>query len=85
MKLVAMEQHSHEWVNHCGLIRCMIAFRVPPDSACYYATMRIEGGRGLGWVKRVVGVVHGLGLARQLSGVGDAKFKVHVEQGSIKV
>jgi hypothetical protein len=40
---------------------------------------------GLGWLKRVVGVVHGLGLARQLSGVGDAKFKVHVKQGSIKV
>jgi hypothetical protein len=39
----------------------------------------------LGWLKRVVGVVHGLGLARQLSGVGDAKFKVHVKQGSIKV
>jgi hypothetical protein len=35
MKLVAREQHSPEWVNHCGLIRCMIAFRVPPDSACY--------------------------------------------------
>lgn len=62
MKLVALEQHSPEWVNHCGLIRCMIAFGVPPDSACYYATMRMEGGRGLGWLKRVVGCCTRLGF-----------------------
>lgn len=85
MKLVALEERSPEWVNHCGLIRCMIACEVPPDSACYYATMHAEGGCGLGWSRRVMGVVHGLGRARQLSGVGDAKFKVPVEQGSIKV
>lgn len=67
--------HSPEWVSHCGLIRCMVMCDVPAVSACYYTTMNAKAVN-YGTVEARGGCCARLGLARQLSGVGDAKFKV---------
>ena len=29
------------WVNHCGLIKCIVAYDVLANEACYHATINV--------------------------------------------
>jgi hypothetical protein len=63
-------------VNHCGLMRCMVACRVEADKACYYATMQ-NGDRA----RKVVAAASSMAWttcsqSRRLHGVGDASSQL---------
>lgn len=42
MWLVFEEVTVPGWVNHCGLIKCMIAYGIKVVEACYHATINVS-------------------------------------------